>query len=202
MTTLKIERSPEQLTEELKGLEHVDWPAVWAGPPNPGQALDDWCALFGWQPTSAERVLTVRSGTGQSIELSPVRSAGWAPVKQLGWTSWNLWADDRSENDEVLARAAETWTAYVAAARTVLGDPAYAGAWDDPDFPEPPHERHWLMPRDLRLEDMDPYRMAMWRANAPEGRITALTVNLGPTPGPGGIRSALIEVNCYPPEAV
>ncbi|MEU2582813.1 hypothetical protein ABZ612_07590 [Streptomyces avermitilis] len=201
MTTLRIERTPEQLAEELKGLEHVDWPAVWAGPPSPGQALDDWCALFGWQPTSAERVLSVRSSTGQSIELSPVRSGGWAPVKQLGWTSWNLWADDPSENDEVLARAAEVWAAYEEAARTVLGEPAFSGAWDAPEFPEPPHERHWLMPRDLRLEDMDPYRLAMWPENGPEGRITVLTVNPGLAPVPGESRGVLIEVNCYPPEA-
>jgi hypothetical protein len=202
MTTLKIDRSPEQLAEELRGLEHADWPAVWAGPPNPGQALDDWCALFGWKPTSAERVLTVRSGTGQGFGLYPVREAGWAPVKQLSWTSWELWAEDPAENDEVLAQAAETWATYVAAARPVLGEPAFAGAWDDPTFPEPPHERHWLMPRDLRLEDTDPYRMAMWRPNTPEGRVTVLTVTLGPTPGPGGYRSARINVDCYPPEAL
>lgn len=202
MTTLRIDRSPEQLAEELRSLEHVDWPAVWAGPPSPGQALDDWCALFGWKPTSAERVLTVRSATGQSFELSPVREAGWAPIRQLGWTSWKLSADNVSENDEVLTRAADTWAAYVAAARPVLGEPAFAGAWDDPAFPEPPHDRHWLMPRDIRMEDMDPYRMALWRENGPEGRVTVLTVDLGPAPSPRGLRRPLIEVNCYPPEAV
>ncbi|MEU9266214.1 hypothetical protein AB0E04_12285 [Streptomyces sp. NPDC048251] len=202
MTSLTIERSPEQLAEELKGLEHVDWPAVWAGPPNPGQALDDWCALFGWKPTSAERVLTVRSGTGQDFALFPVRSAGWAPVKQLSWTSWHMSADDSSENDEVLTQAAETWAAYVGAARTVLGDPSYAGAWDDPVFPEPPHDRHWLMPSDLRLEDMDPYRMAVWREEGPEGHVTVLAVKPGSVRAPGALRRTSIKVTCYPPEAV
>ncbi|MER6788409.1 hypothetical protein ABT330_28005 [Streptomyces sp. NPDC000658] len=202
MTTLRIERSPGQLAEELKALEHVDWPAVWAGPPNPGQALDDWCALFGWKPTSAERVLSVRTATGQDLGLYPVREAGWAPVKQLSWTSWDLWAEDTSENEEVLTRAAETWAACVAAARPVLGEPSFAGAWDDPAFPEPPHDRHWLMPRDLRMEDMDPYRMALWREGGPEGRITVLTVSLGSAPAPGELRSARINVDCYPPEPV
>ncbi|MDR6976417.1 hypothetical protein J2X68_003108 [Streptomyces sp. 3330] len=201
MTTLSIERSPEQLAEELRGLEHVDWPAVWAGPPNPGQALDDWCALFGWKPTSAERVLTVRSGTGQDLALFPVRSAGWAPVKQLSWTSWHMSADNASENDEVLTQAAETWAAYVEAARSVLGDPSYAGAWDDPAFPEPPHDRHWLMPSDLRLEDMDPYRMAVWREEGPEGHLTVLAAKPGSARAPGALRRASIKVTCYPPEA-
>ncbi|OQR63762.1 hypothetical protein B6E66_12530 [Streptomyces maremycinicus] len=201
MTTLRIDRSPQQLAEELEGLEHVDWPAVWAGPPNPGQALDDWCALFGWKPTSAERVLTVRSGTGQDLALFPVRSAGWAPVKQLSWTSWHMSADNASENDEVLTQAAETWAAYVEAARAVLGDPSYAGAWDDPAFPEPPHDRHWLMPSDLRLEDMDPYRMAIWREEGPEGHLTVLAVKPGSAQAPGALRRASIKVTCYPPEA-
>ncbi|WP_215448055.1 hypothetical protein [Streptomyces sp. ATCC 21386] len=201
MTTLRIDRSPDQLAEELRGLEHVDWPAVWAGPPNPGQALDDWCALFGWKPTSAERVLTVRSATGQTFVLDPVREAGWAPIKQLGWTSWQQSADKVSENDEVLTQASEKWAAYLAAARPVLGEPAFAGAWDDPSFPEPPHDRHWLMPRDIRLEDMDPYRMAVWRESGPEGRITVLTVSLGAALEPGELRRALINVDCYPPEA-
>ncbi|MFY7630377.1 hypothetical protein [Streptomyces sp. NY05-11A] len=142
----------------------------------------------------------MRSATGQGFGLYPVREAGWAPVKQLSWTSWEVWAQDPSENDEVLAQSAGTWASYVAAARPVLGEPAFAGAWDDPAFPEPPNERHWLMPLDLRLEDMDPYRMAMWRESDPEGRITVLTVSLGPAIGPGGYRSARINVDCYPPE--
>ncbi|UUU23837.1 hypothetical protein [Streptomyces sp. DSM 40750] len=201
MTNLSIDRSPEQLAEELRGLEHVDWPAVWAGPPNPGQALDDWCALFGWKPTSAERVLTVRSTTGQSIALWPAQEATWAPIKQLSWTSWDMWADYTSENDAVLAHAAATWGAYVAAARPVLGEPAFAGGWDDPALPELAHDQHWL-PRGLRLKDMDPYRMAVWRESGPEGRITVLAVSLGAALEPGELRSARINVRCYPPEAV
>ncbi|MFM9551019.1 hypothetical protein ACKI19_01700 [Streptomyces caniscabiei] len=201
MTNLSIGRSPEQLAEELHGLEHVDWPAVWAGPPNPGQALDDWCALFGWKPTSAERVLTVRSTTGQNIALWPVQEATWAPIKQLSWTSWDLWADDTSENDAVLAQAVATWGAYVAAARPVLGEPVFAGAWDDPALPELAHDQHWL-PRGIRQKDMDPYRLAVWRESGPEGHITVLAVSLGAALEPGELRSARINVRCYPPEAV
>lgn len=144
----------------------------------------------------------MRSGTGQDFALFPVRSAGWAPVKQLSWTSWHMSADDPSENDEVLTQAAETWAAYVGAARTVLGDPSYAGAWDDPAFPEPPHDRHWLMPSDLRLEDMDPYRMAVWREAGPEGHVTVLAVKPGSVRAPGALRRTSIKATCYPPEAM
>ncbi len=200
MTTLRIDRSPEQLTEELRGLEHVDWPAVWAGPPSPGQALDDWCALFGWRPLAGERILSVHSATGQRMALYPVHSGGWAPVKNLNWTSWHLRADNADENYLVLERAAEAWSAFEAAARTVLGEPVFSGSWDDPAFPEPPIEHHWLVQREDRLEDQDPYRMAVWPAAGPEDRVTVLTVNLGITPLPGEKRGALINVNCYPPE--
>lgn len=202
MTTLRIERSPEQLAEELRGLEHVDWPAVWAGPPNPGQALDDWCALFGWRPLAGERILSVHSATGQRIALYPVDGGGWAPVQNLNWTTWHLRADSAAENDLVLTQAAEAWTAFEAATRGVLGDPMFSGSWDDPGFPEPPHEHHWLAPREIRHEDMDPYRMAVWPAAGAEGRITVLTVNLGLTPLPGEPRGVLINVDCYPPEAL
>ncbi|MFF3328769.1 hypothetical protein ACFYWX_04290 [Streptomyces sp. NPDC002888] len=202
MTTLKTERSPQQFTEELKELEHVDWPAVWVGPPSSGQALDDWCTLLGWRPVPSERTLSVETATGQQMALYPVVGGDWAPVASLSWTTWHLRADDPAENQTVLDRAAEAWTAYEAAARSVLGEPEFSGAWDDPAFPEPPHDGHWLMPRDLRLENQSPYRLAIWPASGPEGRVTVLWVNLGIAPLPGEKRGALIKVDCYPPEVL
>lgn len=201
MTTQKNEHSSDELAEVLKNLDHVDWPAVWAGPPSPGQALDDWCALFGWTPIPHERSLDVRTPSGQRLALYPATGRIWAPVQVLATTFWNLRADDPSENDAVLARAAEVWPAYEAAARSVLGEPAFSGAWDDPEFPEPPHEGHWLWPRDMRLKYQSPYRFAMWHPKGPEDRVTVLQVNLGIAPSSRSPRSALINLDCYPPES-
>ncbi|MFD9134390.1 hypothetical protein ACFU6M_21210 [Streptomyces bottropensis] len=201
MTTLRTERTPRQLAEELREMEHVDWPSVWAGPPNPGQALDDWCALFGWTPLPQERRLFVRTHSGQQLALNPVAGAVWGPVASLSWTTWNLLADDPGENDKVLADTADVWPGFEEAACSVLGEPEFSGDWDDPAFPEPAHERHWLMPRHVRLQDMSPYRMAMWRQKGPEDRLTVLSVSLGPAPSPKTKRSALLTVKCYPPEA-
>ncbi|MFF7359225.1 hypothetical protein ACFZA1_42640 [Streptomyces filipinensis] len=200
MPTRKNDHSPEELAEVLKNLEHVDWPAIWAGPPGPGQALDDWCALFSWEPLPGERSLGVRTPTGQRLTLFPHTGQIWAPVSALATTFWHLRADDASENAEVLARAADVWPAYEAAARSVLGEPAYSGAWDDPAFPEPPHERHWLWPRDLRLQYRSPYRLAMWLPKGPEDRVTVLQVNLGVVPSEDIPRGALIDLDCFPPE--
>ncbi|MEU4931439.1 hypothetical protein AB0G54_33860 [Streptomyces yokosukanensis] len=200
MTTQKNDHSPDELAEVLKNLDHVDWPAVWAGPPSPGQALDDWCTLFGWKPLPGERSLDVRTHTGQRLALYPLSGQIWAPVGVLATTFWNLRADDASENDEVLARVAEVWPTYEAAARSVLGEPTFSGAWDDPAFPEPPHERHWLKPRDLRLKRQSPYRLAVWDAKGPEDRITVLGVDLSVAPTSRTPRGALINLDCYPPE--
>ncbi|MEU5334583.1 hypothetical protein AB0G51_14805 [Streptomyces asoensis] len=202
MTTLKTQRSPEQFTDELRGLEHVDWPSVWSGPPGYGQALDDWCTLMGWKAVPSERTLSIETVTGQHMALYPVIGGGWAPVASLSWTTWHLRADDPAENETVLERSAEMWTAYEAAARSVLGEPRFSGAWDDPAFPEPPSEGHWLMPRELRLENQSPYRLAIWPASGPEGRTTVLWVNLGLAPLAGEKRGALVKIDCYPPEAM
>lgn len=72
MPTFRIDEPPQRLAEELAGLEHVDWPAIWAGPPYPGPALNDWCALFGWKPLPQDRVLAVRTATGGRLSLQPV----------------------------------------------------------------------------------------------------------------------------------
>lgn len=201
MPTMKIERTPQDLAAELAGLSHVDWPAIWAGPPNPGQPLDDWCALFGWRPTSFERVLSVRTPTGEKLYLYPVRSGGWSPVGNLSWSTWHLSADTQEENEAVLERGAEVWPAYEAAARGVLGTPEFSGAWDDPAFPEPQHDEHWLLPKDIRLEDRNPYRMAMWRDPSPEGPLTVMELYSGGVTNRGiGKRGVMINVDFYPQE--
>ncbi|MZD22054.1 hypothetical protein [Streptomyces bottropensis] len=200
MATARSNRTPAQLADECRALERVHWPTVWAGPPAPGRPLEDWCAQFGWKPRSAEWVLDVTGSTGQGMALYPAQERGWAPVKLVSWTPWGLSADDTSENDAVLDRAADAWSAYEAALRPILGEPEYSGAWDDPGFPEPWHEHHWLMPRDLRLEDMCPYRMTIWRERHPEDRVTVLKVNLGPALEPGELRRPLINITCRPPE--
>ncbi|MFJ8944110.1 hypothetical protein ACIRG4_12780 [Streptomyces sp. NPDC102395] len=201
MPTFEIDESPQQLGRELAGLEHVDWPAVWAGPPNPGQALDDWCALFGWKPLAEDRVLSVRTATDGRLTLTPVVEGGWSPVRSLGWTTWHLRADSSDENDQVLQTAAEAWPRYEEAARAVLGTPEFSGSWDSPDFPEPRGRGHWLPSRERRLRNRTPYRLAVWRGASAEEPTVALEVfSGGVTPSGAGLRGVTINVGCYPQE--
>ncbi|MEU5244336.1 hypothetical protein AB0G81_09525 [Streptomyces asoensis] len=199
MPTFEIEDSPQHLAQELNGLEHVDWPAVWAGPPVPGQALDDWCALFGWKPLPKDRVLGVRTATGGRLTLTPVIGGGWSPVQSLGWTTWQLRADSAAENDRVLDETAAAWPRYEEAAREVLGAPAFSGAWDAPDFPEGPGR--WLPSRERRLRHRNPYRLALWRGTGPEKPVIVLEAfSGGVTPSGVGLRSVTLNVGCYPQE--
>jgi hypothetical protein len=201
MPTWEIEDAPHRLAEELTGLRHVDWPAVWAGPPVPGQALDDWCALFGWTPLATDRVLAVRTATGGRLTLTPVVEGGWSPVQSLDWTAWHLRADASEENDRVLETAAGAWPAYEAAAREVLGDPDFSGAWDAPGFPEPTGPGHWLPSRERRLRTRNPGRLALWRGGGPEEPAIALELfSGGVTPTGRGRRGVMIQVHCHPQE--
>ncbi len=199
MPTYEIEESPQHLAQELTGLGHVDWPAVWAGPPTPGRALDDWCALFGWKPLPEDRVLAVRTATGGRLSLTPVVEGGWSPVRSLGWTTWHLRAESSGENDSVLEEAANVWPHYEAAARDVLGAPEFSGGWDAPDFPE--SRSHRLPSRERRLRNRNPYRLAVWRGASPEEPVIMLEVfSGGVTPTGVGLRGVTINVDCYPQE--
>ena len=201
MPTIQIDESPQRLAEELAGLEHVDWPAIWAGPPNPGPALNDWCALFGWKPLPQDRVLAVHTATGGRLNLTPVVEGGWSPVQSLRWTTWHLRAVDSSENDQMLEIAADAWPRYEAAARGILGTPEFSGAWDSPAFPEPQGADHWLPSRAMRLSDRDPYRLAVWRGASSEDPVITLQVlSGGVTPRGVGLRAVMISVACYPQE--
>ncbi|GGV05376.1 hypothetical protein GCM10010260_48180 [Streptomyces filipinensis] len=201
MPTLLIDESPQRLATELTGLEHVDWPAVWAGPPVPGQALDDWCALFGWKPLPEDRVLAVRTSTDGRLTLTPVVGGGWSPVQSLGWTTWQVRADSPEENEQVLDIAAGAWPAYETAAEEVLGKPSFSGAWDAPDFPDSGNPPHWLPSRERRLRTRNPYRIAIWRSADPEGPVVVLKAFSGGVSSTGvGRRGVMISLNCYPQE--
>ncbi|EMF53033.1 MULTISPECIES: hypothetical protein [Streptomyces] len=201
MPTIQIDESPQRLAEELAGLEHVDWPAIWAGPPYPGPALNDWCALFGWKPLPEDRVLAVRTATGGRLSLTPVTGGGWSPVRSLGWTTWDITADNSDENEQVLETAAEFWPRYEAAAREVLGTPEFSGAWDSPAFPEPRSNERWLPSPERRLRTRNPYRLTVWRgAGAEEPVIVLRAVSGGVTSRGVGLRGVMINVGCYPQE--
>ncbi|MFM9457527.1 hypothetical protein ACSCB1_39855 [Streptomyces europaeiscabiei] len=201
MPTFRIDEPPQRLAEELAGLEHVDWPAIWAGPPYPGPALNDWCALFGWKPLPEDRVLSVRTATGGRLTLTPVVGGGWSPVRSLGWSTWHITASDADENDQVLETAAEVWPSYEAAAREVLGTPEFSGAWDSPAFPEPQGKSHWLLPREMRLRTRNPYRLAVWRGAGAEEPVVVLKAFSGGVSTRGvGLRGVVINVDCYPQE--
>ncbi|GAA0485487.1 hypothetical protein GCM10010361_57910 [Streptomyces olivaceiscleroticus] len=199
MGELTAEQSPDDMAEELRGLGYVDWPAVWSGPPMPGPSLDDWCALFSWRPISVERVLRVRTMSGTQLVLQPVRPGGWSPVSAAEYTVWHLTAGSPEEDELVLEEGAAAWSEYVAAARGVLGEPVFAGSWNDPDFPEPPDEWHWLTPSEPRLKRRNPYRMAMWRSPDPEGPVTELSLRHGGKARSGaGRRGVMVILRCHP----
>ncbi|MCS0635023.1 hypothetical protein NX801_04990 [Streptomyces sp. LP05-1] len=166
-------RTPQELITELRGLTHVHWETVWNGPPYPGKGLDMWCAQFGWTPTQFERVLNVRTDTGGELTLSSL--GRWAPVRSLDHWVWGAAAETAADNPLVLAEAARAWPLYVTAASSVLGEPAWEGAWDSVNFPS-------VLPRNAvpreedRVQEKDPYRIAYWEPASEGSHLVSLSV--------------------------
>ncbi|MGW7098410.1 hypothetical protein [Streptomyces sp. NPDC054838] len=169
-----VNRTPQELVTELRGLADVHWETVWNGPPLPGQGLDMWCAQFGWTPTQFEYVLNVRTDTGGELTLN-AQGGSWAPVQSLSHWVWGKTADTAAGNPDVLAEAARVWPVYVTAVSSVLGEPAWEGAWDSPSFPE--ELGPYAVPKpEHRLEDKNPYRIAYWELAAPGGALASLRI--------------------------
>ncbi|MFF3016569.1 hypothetical protein [Streptomyces sp. NPDC057939] len=169
-----VDRTPQELITELRGLAGVDWETVWNGPPLPGQGLDMWCAQFGWTPTQFEYVLNVVSDTGGVLTLNAL-GGSWAPVQSLSHWVWGCAAQSPEGNPQVLAEAARVWPLYVTAVCSALGEPAWEGAWDSSAFPTElgPHAVPKL---ETRLRQKRPYRIAYWEPAAPGGALTSLYV--------------------------
>ncbi|MFD8145113.1 hypothetical protein [Streptomyces sp. NPDC059708] len=161
MLTETSGRTARDLAAELEGLRGVDWASVWAGPPQGGSpACRTWCERYGWEPLTADRNLAVRSGAGGRWTFEA--GGNWHPVRRLTHWAWHLNADEASENPGLLVRAADEWPEFVKAAESVLGPAVWNGAWDAPDFPEPPERGFWE-DGEYRLETRTPYRMAYWK---------------------------------------
>lgn len=169
-----VNRTPEQLITELRGLSGVHWETVWNGPPLAGQGLDMWCAQFGWTPTQFEYVLNVVTDTGGELTLE-AQGGSWAPVQSLSHWVWGHKTDTPAGNPQVLAEAERVWPVYVAAVCSVLGEPAWEGAWDSASFPK--ELRPYAIPKqEDRLEDKNPYRIAYWELAAPGGALVGLEI--------------------------
>ncbi|MCX4542419.1 hypothetical protein [Streptomyces sp. NBC_01565] len=169
-----VDRTPQELATELRGLADVHWETVWNGPPLPGQGLDMWCAQFGWTPTQFEYVLNVVTDTGGEMTLN-AQGGSWAPVQSLRHWVWGTSAETPEGNPQVLAEADQAWPLYRDAVSSVLGEPAWEGAWDSASFPNELGE--YAIPREAdRIEEKDPYHMAYWELAAPTGALVSLRI--------------------------
>ncbi|MFJ3636255.1 hypothetical protein [Streptomyces sp. NPDC090112] len=193
-----VDRTPHELATELRGLAGVDWETVWSGPPYPGRGLDRWCEQFGWTPTQCEYVLNVRTATGGELVLNAT-GGSWAPVQSVSHWVWGARAAGGPQgNPRVLAAAEEVWPLYRDAVTSVLGEPAWDGAWDSADFPD--ELGRFAVPKpETRRVQKRPYRIAYWELDGPGGALAGLTV----TPATGtadGSRSGVVNLSlrCYP----
>ncbi|MFD3872306.1 hypothetical protein [Streptomyces sp. NPDC058623] len=169
-----VDRTPQELITELRGLADVDWETVWNGPPLPGQGLDMWCAQFGWTPTQFEYVLNVVTDTGGALTLNAL-GGSWAPVQSLSHWVWGDNAETPEGNPRVLAEAERVWPVYVTAMCSVLGEPAWEGAWDSPSFPA--ELGPYAIPEaESRLREKSPYRIAYWELATPGGTLASLRI--------------------------
>ncbi|MCY0923762.1 hypothetical protein OS965_37470 [Streptomyces sp. H27-G5] len=192
-----VNRTPQELITELRGLADIHWETIWNGPPLSGQGLDMWCAQFGWTPTQFEYVLNVLTDTGGRMTLH-AQGGSWAPVQSLSHWVWGASADSAEGNPQVLAEADRVWPLYRDAVSSVLGEPVWEGAWDSSSFPAGVGE--YAIPKEQdRLEEKDPYHLAYWEAEAP-GALVSLRVTpaLGTADGsdPGVVN---MKLRVYPP---
>ncbi|MGW6831836.1 hypothetical protein ACWGCI_00145 [Streptomyces sp. NPDC054949] len=195
--TPPVKRTPQELITELRGLADIHWETIWNGPPLPGQGLDMWCARFGWTPTQFEYVLNVRTDTGGTMTLH-AQGGSWAPVQSLSHWVWGALADDAEGNPQVLAEADRIWPLYVTAVCSVLGEPAWEGAWNSASFPDELGE-YAIPSEEERLEDKFPYRIAYWEFAAPDGALASLTITpaIGTADG-SGIGVVNMKLRVYP----
>ncbi|WP_405423910.1 hypothetical protein [Streptomyces erythrochromogenes] len=171
-----VDRTPQELVTELRGLTDVHWETVWNGPPLASQGLDEWCAQFGWTPTQFEYVLNVHTSTGGVMTLNAI-GGSWAPVQSLSHWVWGETAvGGPAGNPRVLAEADQVWPLYRDAVSSVLGAPAWDGAWDSAAFPDELGE--FVVPKaETRLTQKRPYRIAYWELAAPGGALASLTIS-------------------------
>ncbi|MEU6313469.1 hypothetical protein [Streptomyces sp. NPDC047014] len=184
MASVITDHPPQRLAAELAELLRVDWRTVWSGLPEGEAELAAWCAGSGWTPLWPQSGLWVRTPAGGRLHLAAAGGPG-RPVTRASYTAWKVTADTPAQDAEVLAVALDRYTAHLTQLATALGAPGWEGAWDSPDFPEPPAPGRWASAAD-RLEHRSPYRLAQWRYANPLAPVIALTLNHRPGGYAGG----------------
>ncbi|MGW0752991.1 hypothetical protein [Streptomyces sp. NPDC002587] len=184
MATVISDHPPRELAAELGGLLRVDWRAVWTGIPEGDAECAAWCEGFGWRPLWPEAGLWVRTRRGGRLHLASSGIPG-RPVTRASYTAWRVRADSASDDTGVMAVALDRYAAHLAQMTAALGPPGWEGAWDSPDFPEPPAPGRWGDAEE-RLEHRAPYRLAQWSYSNPLAPVIVLDLHCRTGPGPGG----------------
>ncbi|MBD9703479.1 hypothetical protein IHE56_15585 [Streptomyces sp. ID01-12c] len=168
-------RTPDEFVTELRELSELDWRGVlrtYRPPPE----LAAWCAGFGWEPTSFEPSLEVRTGAGGDLVLD-VMSGLEFKVREARQRVWSKEAGTADGNSALLAEGAQIWPTYLAAARSVLGEPTWEGSWDSEDFPDRLRGTIFTDPL-IRLQERDPYRLAFWLPDSGIGPFIVMQLTL------------------------
>lgn len=139
--TVTVDRSPDQLTDDLTALTTVDWGQVWAG--EVGNAPDRWVEHFGWrlERIGPEEHLAVTLPSGADLTLFRQMVGVGIRFEEAWVTVWQSRAARADDNDAVTAAAVATWPGYLAAAQTALGPAiplASDGQLQDPNTPPQP----------------------------------------------------------------
>jgi hypothetical protein len=193
MLTETTGRTAQDLAAELTVLRGVDWASVWAGPPQSGIELRQWCGRYGWEPLTTDRQLVVRGRAGG--ELTFYANGLWAPVTGIGYDAWRVRAGGADANAAVLSAAVGTWPSYLEAAVDALGTPVWTGSWEARDFPEPAEPSHWDS-AEARMRKRSPYRLAYW---AVSGAVFVLRQTVAfPTWTQDRPGSSMITLSVYP----
>ncbi|MEW1633211.1 hypothetical protein AB0469_03975 [Streptomyces sp. NPDC093801] len=175
MASVIADHPPQELAAELAGLLRVDWRAVWPGVPDGEAGRDEWCTGFGWRPLWSQSGLWVRTPQGGRLHLAASPGPG-RPVTRASYDLWKAAAGGASDGDAVLAAGLDRYAAHLARMSAVLGAPGREGAWDSPDFPEPPAPGRWG-DADERRELRAPYRLAQWRYPHPLAPVFVLALD-------------------------
>lgn len=172
--------TPQEFVTELRGLSELNWRDVlyyYTQQPE----LDAWYAQFNWERTSSEGAFRVRTATGGELALTVTSgkplSGNWFNVREVDYRVWGVEAGTAEDNPAVIERAAQVWPTYLAAARSVLGEPTWEGCWDSENFPDRPRGSILTDPM-IRLEEKDPYRMAYWLPESGIGPFVIMRATL------------------------
>ncbi|MCX4527022.1 MULTISPECIES: hypothetical protein [unclassified Streptomyces] len=186
MASVIADHTPQELAAELGALLRVDWRAVWPGIPADDAERGDWCARFGWQPLWPESGLWVRTRRGGRLHLA----ASGRPVTSASYAVWKVRAEPSVEGTGLMEVALDRYAACLDRMIPALGAPGWEGAWDRPDFPEPPAPGRWG-DAEARLEQQAPYRLAQWSFANPLAPVIVLDLHCRAGLGAGGGTIAL-----------